>query len=137
MSINDPNDPRYHRPRVEHPRVEPEIIPPNAQSRQGGRYGARDGASDRTSGGFESLFIRVEEGPDGIRRVTLKRPGPFTIIALLLGAGLLVALFFVVLAGLMLLWIPVVIAGVAFALFSGSARTAWQRMRGWWSGLSR
>lgn len=119
MSINDPNDPRFTRPRVEHPRVEPEIIPPGAQSRQGAR------------GGFDSIFIRVEEGADGIRRVTLKRPGPFTIIALLLGAGLVVALFFVVLAGLMLLWIPLVIAGVLFALFSGSARQTWQRIRGW------
>ena len=126
MSINDPNDPRFTRPRVEHPRVEPEIIPPGAQSRQGGRYGAR--------GGFDSIFIRVDEGADGIRRVTLKRPGPFTIIALLLGAGLVVALFFVVLAGLMLLWIPLTIAGILFALFSSSGRDMWQRVRGWWSG---
>lgn len=126
MSYIDPNQPRDQRPRVEHPRVEPEIIPPGAQSR-----------GDGTRGGFDSIFIHVEEGADGIRRITLKRPGPFTIIALLLGAGLVAALFFVVLAGLMLLWIPLVIAGVAFALFSGSARTAWQRIRGWWSGFSR
>jgi hypothetical protein len=125
MSTNDPHDPRFTRPRVEHPRVEPEIIPPGAQSRQGAR------------GGFDSIFIRVDEGADGIRRVTLKRPGPFTIIALLLGAGLVVALFFVVLAGLVILWIPLVIAGILFALFSGSARDMWQRIRGWWGGFLR
>lgn len=126
MSINDPNDPRYTRPRVEQPRVEPEIIPPNAQSRRGG-----------TRGGFDSIFIRVEEGDDGIRRVTLKRPGPFTIIALLAAAGLVVALFFVVLAGLVLLWIPLTIAGILFALFSSSGRQMLQRLRGWWGGFSR
>ena len=132
MSINDPNDPRYTRPRVEHPRVEPEIIPPNARSRHGGT-----GGGGGTRGGFDSLFIRVEEGADGIRRVTLKRPGPFTIIALLLGAGLVVALFFVVLAGLMLLWIPLTIAGILLALFSRSGRDMWQRVRGWWNSFSR
>lgn len=125
MSINDPNDPRYHQPRVERPRVEPEIIPPNAQSRRG------------TGGGFDSIFIRVEEGTDGIRRVQLKKPGPFTIIALLLGAGLVVALFFIVLAGLMLLWIPLTIAGILFALFTSSGRNMWQRIRGWWGGARR
>lgn|GEM_PF-672461 len=124
MSSNDPNDPHDRRPRVEQPRVEPEIIPPNAQSRRGGG----------TRGGFDSIFIRVEEGADGIRRVTLKRPGPFTIIALLAAAGLIVALFFVVLAGLVILWIPLAIIGILFALFSSSGRDMWQRIRGWWSG---
>jgi len=125
MSINDPNDPRYTEPRVERPRVEPEIIPPGASSSRGG-----------TRGGFESIFVRVEEGDDGIRRIHLKKPGPFTIIGMLLAAGVAVALFFVVLAGLVLLWIPLVIAGVVFALFSGRARETWQRIRGWW-GLRR
>lgn len=124
MSINDPNDPRYTRPRVEQPRVEPEIIPPDASSRRGRASG----------GGFDSIFVRVEEGDDGIRRVTLKRPGPFTIIALLAAAGLIVALFFVVLAGLVLLWIPLTIAGVLLALFSSSGRQMLQRLRGWWGG---
>ena len=126
MPTNDPNDPRYTEPRVERPRVEPEIIPPNASSSRGG-----------TRGGFESIFVRVEESDDGIRRIHLKKPGPFTIIGLLLAAGVAVALFFVVLAGLVLLWIPLVIAGVVFALFSGRARETMQRLRGWWSGLRR
>jgi len=108
------------KPRPETPRHEPEIIPP--------------GEDARRRGGFESVFIHVEEGPDGIKRVQFKRPGPFTIVLILLGVGLVVALFFVVLSALVLLWIPVVIAGILFALFSGTARHYWQRLQGWWRG---
>ena len=49
MSSHDPNAPR-----VERPRAEPEIIPPRGQSRPRS---------------FDSLFVRVEEGDDGIRRI--------------------------------------------------------------------
>ena len=78
MSNDDPR-----KPRVEHPRVPPEIIPPRGRAQQRG---------------FDSLFIRVEEGDDGIRRVHLKKPGPFTIILVLLAAGAVAALFFLLLA---------------------------------------
>jgi hypothetical protein len=108
------------RPRAEQPRYEPEIIPP--------------GEDARRRGGFESVFIHVEEGPDGIRRVSLKRPGPFTIVLILLGIGLAVALVFVVLSALVLLWIPIVIVGILFAMFSGTARQTWRRVRSWWRG---
>lgn len=111
-----------HSPRVERPRVEPEIIPPGAQSRQRG---------------FDSLFVRVEEGDDGIRRIYLKKPGPFTIALILLAAGTLGVLFFVLLAGLMILWIPLVVIGILFAMFSGSARDWWSRVTGWFGGGSR
>lgn len=106
------------RPRAETPRYEPEIIPPGEEAR------------GRTT--FESVFVRVEEGEDGIRRVTLKRPGPFTIILILLAIGLVVALLFVVLSALVLIWIPIAIAGILFALFSGTARQYWQRVQSWW-----
>jgi len=105
-----------HRPRAERPRLEPEIIPP--QSRAGQRS-------------FDSLFVRVEEGEDGFRRVYLKKPGPFTVILILLAAGAVAALFFLLLAGLMLLWIPLIIVGVLFAVFSVSARDLWSRVQGW------
>jgi hypothetical protein len=108
-----------HNPRVERPRAEPEIIPPHARSRRGG---------------FDSVFLRVEEGDDGIRRIYLKKPGPFTVILVLLAAGAVAALFFLLLAGLMLLWIPLIVVGVLFAVFSVSARDLWSRMQGWWSG---
>ena len=80
MSNDDPR-----KPRVEHPRVPPEIIPPRGRQQQRG---------------FDSLFIRVEEGDDGIRRVYLKKPGPFTVVLILLAAGAVAALFFLLLAGL-------------------------------------
>jgi ABC-type transport system involved in cytochrome bd biosynthesis fused ATPase/permease subunit len=116
MSDND------HNPRVERPRVEPEIIPPRAQSRQRS---------------FDSLFVRVEEGDDGIRRIYLKKLGPLTIVLLLLVAGATGVLFFVLLAGLMLLWIPLVIAGILVAMFSGQARELWSRVQGWFGGGSQ
>ena len=109
-----------YRPRVERPRVEPEIIPPNA--RRGGR------------GAFENLFVRVEEGDDGIRRVQIKKLGPFTLALILLGIGLAVGIVFLLLAGLVLLWIPIVIIGILFALCSASARDMWQRVRGYFGG---
>jgi hypothetical protein len=117
MSNND-----FNRPRVERPRVEPEIIPPHGRSRRGG---------------FDSIFIRVDEGDDGIRRVYLKKPGPFTIILILLAAGAVAALFFLLLAGLMLLWIPLIIIGILFAVFSVSARDLWSRLQGWLGGVRR
>ncbi len=109
------------RPRAEQPRVEPEIIPPGEDMR-------------RQRGGFESVFVHVEEGPDGIRRVQLKKPGPFTIVLILLGIGLAVGLFFVVLSALVLLWIPIVIVGILFAMFSSAGRQYWQRLQSWWRG---
>lgn len=111
-----------HRPRVERPRVEPEIIPP------------RTGARPR---GFDSMFVRVEEGDDGIRRVYVKKPGTFTIVLILLAAGAVAALFFLLLAGLMLLWIPLIVIGILFAVFSVSARDLWSRVRGFLGGMRR
>jgi hypothetical protein len=115
MSYNDPT-----LPPVERPRVEPEIIPPNA--RRGGR------------GAFENMFVRVEESDDGIRRVQIKKLGPFTLALILLGIGLAVGIVFLLLAGLVLLWIPIVIIGILFALFSVSARDMWRRVQGWLGG---
>lgn len=111
-----------HRPRVERPRAEPEIIPPQAGSRRGG---------------FDSVFLRVEEGDDGIRRIYVKRPGPFTVILILLAVGAVAALLFLLLAGLMLLWIPLIVIGILFAVFSVSARDLWSRMQAWLGGMRR
>lgn len=116
------SDPDPNAPRVERPRIEPQIIPPR-------RHGRR--------GGFDSVFIRVEEGDDGIRRITLKRPGPFTIILVLLAAGTIAMLVLLLLAGLMLLWIPLIVIGILFAVFSVSARDLWSRVQGWFGGTRR
>lgn len=109
-------------PRVERPRAEPEIIPPHASSRRSG---------------FDGVFLRVEEGDDGIRRVYVKRPGPFTVTLILLAVGAVAALFFLLLAGLMLLWIPLIVIGILFAVFSVSARDLWSRVQGWFGGMRR
>ena len=102
-------------------RINPDY-PPRAQSR---------------SRGFDSVFMRVEEGDDGIRRIYLKKPGPFTVVLILLAAGAVAALFFLLLAGLMLLWIPLIVIGILFAVFSISARDLWSRVQGWLGGSRR
>lgn len=116
MSIDDPNTPRPERPRSE-----PEIIPPGAQARGNRR-------------GFDSVFISIDER-DGIRRIVLKRPGPFAIALGLLALGLIVAVIFLLLAGIVLIWIPVVVAGLLLALAAGAIRYHWWRLKAWWSGV--
>ncbi|MEX0753337.1 MAG: hypothetical protein WD073_10505 [Xanthobacteraceae bacterium] len=103
----------------ERPRQEPEIIPP-------GRGG---GAQNDLS----AVFIRVEER-DGVRRVYLRRPGPFSIVLALLTLGLVAAVVFVLLAGVVLIWIPIVVGVILLALLSASLRFYWQRLRQWWAG---
>ncbi len=114
MSANDPE-----KPRPERPRAEPEIIPPG----QGGRG----------QNGLSGIWIGVEER-DGVRRVVFKRPGMFSIIFGLLVVGLIVAAVFLLLAGLVLIWVPLVVVGILFALLSVSARQYWWRLKSWWAG---
>jgi hypothetical protein len=104
---------------VERPRSEPEIIPP--------------GADDRARGGWSGVWIRIDER-DGVRRVYLRQPGPFSIALALLAIGIIAALGLLLLAGFVLFWLPIVVAVVLIALFSGSARYHWHRLRAWWRG---
>lgn len=104
-------------PRPQRPRAEPEIIPP-------GR--------DRDPRGPEAIFVRVEER-DGYRRIYLARPGLPTIILGLLILGLIAAVAFLVLAGLVLLWVPVLIGAILLALLSGTVRYRWRQFRAWWA----
>lgn len=117
MSDNNPLDRGPERPRQE-----PEIIPPG-----------RDGGPDAD---LSAIWIRVEER-DGVRRVYLKRPGPFSILLGLAMIGLVAAVVLVLLAGIVLIWIPVVVAVILFALFSVSLRSYWQRLQLWWAGRGR
>ena len=91
----------------EQPRVEPEIIPP-----------AR---VERAQRGPAGIWMRIDER-DGVRRVYIARPSLLSIILGLLIIGLIAAAVFLLLAGLVLLWIPIVIGGVILALLSGSIR---------------
>ena len=102
----------------ERPRVEPEIIPPVRE--------------ERAPRGPAGIWMRVDER-DGVRRVYIARPSLPSIILGLLIVGLIAAAVFLVLAGLVLLWIPIVIGGVILALLSGSIRQNWRRLQAWWA----
>jgi len=98
----------------ERPRAEPEIIGP--------------GEDFRSRRERSSVFVQFE-GMDGIHRILIARPGWPAIIATILILGLLVAIIFIVLAGIVVLWIPLLILGILAALVSGTARSYWNRMR--------
>jgi hypothetical protein len=110
MSRDPSNDPGPERPRVE-----PEILPPE-----------RDGGPRGPAG----IWLRIDER-DGVRRVILARPGWPTIILGLLILGLFAAVVFLMLAGVVLLWLPIVIGGIILALLSSALRTYWARLRRW------
>ena len=113
MSDNNPLDRGSERPRQE-----PEIIPPG-----------RDGdVQDDVS----AIWIRVEER-DGVRRLTIKRPGPFSILLGLMTLGLIAAVVLVLLAGVVLIWIPIVVGVILLALLSASLRQYWRRLQLWWT----
>jgi Flp pilus assembly protein TadB len=103
----------------ERPRVEPEIIPPGQDAR----------ASREASG----MWMRFEDR-GGTHRVFIARPGLASIIFGLLIIGLIAAVVFVVLAGIVLVWVPLLIAAIVLALLSGAIRHRWWRLKTWWAG---
>jgi hypothetical protein len=98
------------RPRQEPEIIPPEIIPPGRESR------------DRLS----SIFMRFEER-DGVHRVYIARPGIGSIILGLLLIGLIAGVAFLIVAGLIILWVPILIGGILLALLSAAFRRS-----GWW-----
>jgi Flp pilus assembly protein TadB len=100
----------------ERPRVEPEIIPPGRDERVRGPAG---------------IWLRIDER-DGVRRVFITRPG---LLAIVLGLilGLIAAVVLLVLAGIVLLWIPILVGGILLALLSGAIRYRWRRLQAWWA----
>jgi hypothetical protein len=111
---NDQDNPWGHGP--ERPRSEPEIIPP----------GHRGGPRSEVSG----IWIGVDER-DGVHRVYLKRPGPFSIILGLVAIGAIAFAIFLLVASLALIWIPIAVFIVAAFLLSGTIRYYWYRFRDW------
>jgi hypothetical protein len=103
----------------ERPRVEPEIIAP--------------GEKFRPRGGRDNIFMQFG-GSDGMHRIFIVRPGWPAIIAALLIFGLFAAIVFIVLAGIVVLWIPIVILGILAAIVPAAARMYWGRIRGFLSG---
>jgi hypothetical protein len=102
----------------ERPRFEPEIIPP--------------GRDNRARGDASWSWIRIEER-DGAHRIAIARPSLPSIILGLLALGLIAAVVLFVLAGVVLIWIPVVVGGILLALLSGAIRYHWRRLQGWWA----
>ena len=89
----------------ERPRQEPEIIPPGQHERA------------RPSG----IFMRFEQR-DGVHRVYIGRPGIGSIILGLLLIGLIAGVAFLIVAGLIILWVPILIGGIFLALLSALFR---------------
>jgi hypothetical protein len=98
---------RYPDRGPERPRHEPEIIPPGDD--RSGPYG------------LSGLFMRFEER-DGVHRVYIVRPGLGSIVLGLLLIGLIAGIVFLVVAGLIILWVPILIGGILLALLTGFFR---------------
>jgi len=109
-------DQHHSDPVPERPRSEPEIIPP------GSGVGRRD-----------RVWERHEDG-HGVHRIYIARPGLPSILLGLLIVGAIVGLGILVLAGVLLLWLPIVIGGILLALFYGPVRYRWHRLRDWLGG---
>ena len=91
------------------PRVEPEILPPE-----------RSEGPPRPAG----VFVRFDQ-LGGVHRVFIARPGLPSIMLALLILALVAALVLLVLAGVVLFWIPMLIIGllaVILSRFSGVRR---------------
>jgi hypothetical protein len=100
----------------ERPRSEPEIIPPGSDRHRRDR-----------------LRTHYDDGY-GVHRIYIARPGLPPILLGLLIVGAIVGLGILVLAGVLLLWLPIVVAGILLALFYGPVRSHWHRLRGWLGG---
>jgi hypothetical protein len=70
---------------------------------------------------------------DGMRRVGIAHPGPTAIILGLLLLAVLASIAFLALAGFLLIWIPIVIAGLLLAFAAAAIRRRWRLIRMWWA----
>jgi hypothetical protein len=104
--------------RPERPRSEPEIIPA--------------GCDPQPPRGPMGVWMRVDRH-DGVHRIYVAQPGPGTIIFGLLLLSTLAAIAFLALAGFLLFWIPIVLAGILLALGAAALRHRWNRLRAWWA----
>ncbi len=99
----------------EHPRSEPEIIPPRRGEAQWRGV----------------IHTRVWTDEFGRRyRAVVATPGPFSIILALLIVGFVAALGLLFLLGLVVVWIPILVAAIVVFLLSAGIRSYWARLRG-------
>ena len=92
------------------PPAEPEIIPPGQDG--GGR-------------GPMGIWMRLDER-DGVRRVYVARPSLGSLLLGLFIVGLVGALAFLAMAGLLLVWMPILIGGILLAMLSSKIRRRWR-----------
>ncbi len=99
-------------PKGERPRHEPEIIPP-------GRAGERaeNGAS----------WARVFSDARGTERVYIARVRPLGVVLAVLTTAIMLAVFFVLLLGALLFWLPLFIFITAGAIIAGFLRVYYGR----------
>jgi len=93
------------------PRSEPEIIPPPRAGSRSHFGHAMWSASDR----------------HGIRRIYVARLGPFSLILLALGIVLLAVCVLFLLAGFILIWIPVVVIVTVVSVITVLLRRSFRR----------
>jgi hypothetical protein len=93
-------------------RPEPEIIPPD-----------RTGARSRH--GRSGVWISIDRG-DG-RHTYVKQPGPFTIVLVVVGLILVVALIVMLVLGALLIWVPVVAVIAAGAIMVAFVKSYFRR----------
>lgn len=103
----------------ERPRAEPEIIPP--------------GADDGMRRGPAGIWMRID-ARDGAQRIFIARPGLGSVILGLVMIGFVAAVVLLVLAGIVLLWVPILVGGILLALLSGAIRRRWRQLQVWRGG---
>lgn len=115
------DDSRLNEPFSEIPGIEPEIIPPRRSRAGAPTYGS----SARSSAGDRPRLRVFVLGGKGAGPRGFKVPGPLTIAAILLGAGLLVGLVLFLALAALLIALPL-LAVTASAAIAGAV------LRGWW-----
>lgn len=88
------------------PRAEPEIIPPGAPLPRGG------------DGGFDARFTQ---------RIYVARLGPFGMLLVALAVAVVAVVILLLVAGAMLIWIPLAALTIAAAVVSGLVRSRRRR----------
>jgi hypothetical protein len=97
-------------PRPETPRSEPEIIPPGH-------------TRERTQGG--RVWISIDRGNG--KRTYVKQPGPFTVVMVVVGVILVVALVVMLVLGALLIWVPIAAVIAVGAIMVASLKGYFRR----------
>jgi hypothetical protein len=77
--------------------------------------------------------MRIDER-DGVRRVYIGRPSLGAFLIGLLIVSFIGFLAFLAMAGLLIVWIPILVGGILLAFLSSAVRQRWRRLREWWAG---